>query len=136
MRTKLSVAAATSSVVAALVSLVDHAQEALGFFLVATAVAGVQAVAARAPFVGFRRRLTRVIGWAWVIAVVWIDGLLVIYQSASRPPPGPEATYLGLTATVVHLVALHAGAFLVMLSAYVPEQWVSTRWRRVTTRSV
>jgi hypothetical protein len=40
----------------------------------------------------------------WLIAAAWIGVLLLMYQSASRPQPEPEATYLGLTATIYHLV--------------------------------
>jgi len=36
---------------------------------------------------------------------------------ARLPPPGPEDTYLGLTATVYHVVGLYAGAVLMLLSA-------------------
>ena len=133
MRTNLSAAAAILSVIAGAVSLIDDAQEASAFFLVAAVVASIQAAAAKVPFAGPRRRLSRILAWAWVIAVVWIDALLVMYQSAARPTPEPEATYLGLTATAFHVIALHAGAVLVLLSAYVPERWVLARWRRATT---
>ena len=74
------------------------------------------------------RRLAIAIAWAWLIAAVWIDLLLGWYQAvASRTPPTPEATYLVLTATVYHLIALHGGALLVMLAAHVPERWVTAR---------
>jgi hypothetical protein len=60
------------------------------------------------------------IALAWVLGAVWIGVLLLMYQSASRPPPSPEETYLGLTATVYHVVAVYGGAVAVAIAAFAP----------------
>lgn len=127
MRVWLATAAAALAILAVLVSILDNAQEALAFSAVAAVATGVQAWSVREPFAGNRRRLAIGIAVVWLIAVVWIDVLLAMYQSASRPPPEPEATYLGLTATVYHLLALHGGAALVSLAAFLPRGPVGAR---------
>ncbi|MBA3779204.1 MAG: hypothetical protein H0X16_07900 [Chloroflexi bacterium] len=86
----------------------------------AAVAAGVQAWSVREPFAGGRRRLAIGIAVLWLIAAIWTGVLLLVFQSASRPPPEPEATYLGLTATVYHLIALYGGAGLVALAAFLP----------------
>jgi len=133
MRVWLATAAVALALLAVLVSLLDNAQEALAFFTVATVAAGVQARSVREPFAGNRRRLAIGIAVLWLIAVIWIDVLLLMYQSASRPPPEPEATYLGLTATVYHLVALHGGAGLSALAAFLPRGWFRVQEGRLTS---
>lgn len=120
MRVWFATGAAALALLAALVSILDNAQEAIAFFAVAGVAAGVQAWSVREPFAGNRRRLAIGIAVIWLIAAVWIGVLLLMYQSASRPPPEPEATYLGLTATVYHLIALYGGAGLVALAAFAP----------------
>lgn len=127
MRSRLSAVAAILAGVAVVVSLVDDAQEALAFFAVAMVLATLQTRAAREPFVGVRRRLAMGIAVTWLVAAAWIGVLLVVYQAASRPPPEPEATYLGLTATAYHLVALYGGAVLVSLSAFLPPGFSARR---------
>lgn len=128
MRTSLSIGALVLAVIAAAISVLDDAQEGIAFFAVTSLGAGVQAWATRGEFAGPRRRVAIAIAWAWLIAAVWIDLLLAWYQAAaSRTTPTPEATYLGLTATVYHLFALHAGALLVLLAAHLPERWVAAR---------
>lgn len=123
MRQWSSVGAATLASIAVVVSVLDDAQEAVAFFVVAGIVAAIQAWLAAEPIAGARRGVSIAIAVAWLIATLWIDVLLLMYQGASRPPPEPEATYLGLTATIYHLVALHGGAVLVTLSASLPRRW-------------
>ena len=48
--------------------------------------------------------------------------LLLTYLGASRPPPTPEATYLGLTATLYHLVGLYGGLVLMLGGAFGPDR--------------
>jgi hypothetical protein len=49
---------------------------------------------------------------------------LVWYQAmgSSRPPSAPEATYLGLTATVYHVIGLFGGAALMAISGFAPDR--------------
>lgn len=120
MRFRLSAAATALALVAVAVSLLDNAQPALAFFIVAAVAAGLQMWSSRGPFVGLQRWISIGVAVVWLIAAVWIGVLLVMFQSALRPPPEPEATYLGLTATIYHLGALYGGAALVNLSAFLP----------------
>ncbi len=124
MRVWLSGGATVLAVAAAVVSVPEHATTPLVFFVIAGALAGIQTWAARAPFAGRRRDLSIAIAGMWLIAAVAIGALLLYFQAAaSRPEPTPEATYLGLTATTYHLVALYGGAILVTLSAFLPQRW-------------
>ena len=85
----------------------------------------MEAWAVHPPFVGSRRWLARAVALVWLVAGAWIGVLLVMsitVWQASGPPPGPEATYLGLTATVYHLVGLYGGVVLALLSAFAPER--------------
>lgn len=129
MRVSLSVGAVALAVIAVGVSILDNAQEGVAFFAAAAILAAVQAWGAREPFAGGRRRLSIGIAAAWLIAAAWVGLLLVMSQGASRPEPEPEATYLGLTATIYHLVALYGGAVLVTLSAFLPRSWTEHRER-------
>lgn len=43
---------------------------------------------------------------------------------ATGPPPGAEATYLGLTATVYHLLGLYGGVLLALAAAFAPDRWM------------
>lgn len=120
MREGLALAATVLCLVALIVSLLDDAQEAVAFFSVAAVVMLVHRRAVREPFEGRRATFAGLIAIASLLAVAWIDALLVMFQalgSRGAPTP-PEATYLGLTASVYHLVALHASAALVTISAW------------------
>jgi hypothetical protein len=113
-----SVAAAGLAAAAALVSYFDGDGPELGFFLVAAGVASGQAWAVRLPC--DRHRLLAVgLAFAWLYVAAFIDALIILARGSGPDYPGPivEATYLGLTATTYHAVALHGGAILVMLSA-------------------
>jgi len=117
----ISAVAALLCAVALAVSVLDDAAEALAFFTVALVAAALQAWAGREPYEGPRRGVSVAIALLWWIAAAWIGVLLLMYQSgSSRPEPLPEATYLGLTATVYHLVALYGGALLVAVAAAWP----------------
>jgi hypothetical protein len=50
------------------------------------------------------------------------DGLASILTAAPT-----EDTYLGLTATVFHVVGLYAGSLLMLVSAFDPERWLDKR---------
>ena len=68
------------------------------------------------------RRTAMGIALAWVAAAVWIGVLLAMFQSVG-PPPAPQERYLGLTATVYHVVAVYGSAVLVTIAAFGPRRW-------------
>lgn len=77
------------------------------FGLGASALAGL---AVQPPFKGLRRWLARALALLWLFAAIWIAVLLLWYRAsvrASDAPPGIEQAYLGLTASVYHLVGLY-----------------------------
>jgi hypothetical protein len=120
MREGLALAATVLCLVALVVSALDDAQEPLAFFAVAAFVTLIHRRAVREPFEGRRATFAGVIAIVWILAVAWIDALLAMYVgtgSRGGPVP-PEATYLGLTASVYHLVALPGSAALVTISAW------------------
>jgi hypothetical protein len=102
---------------ALVVSILDNSAEGIVFFSAAAPGAAIHAWAVREPYGEARRRVAIAFAVAWLVAAVWIGVLLVMYQSASRPPPEVEATYFGLTATAYRLVALYGGAVLVTIAA-------------------
>jgi hypothetical protein len=114
-------AAAALAAIAALVSSLDGDVLELRFFLAATVVAAIQAWAVTSPH---RRMLAIGIGVTALMVAAGIDGLLVLARGSGPDFPAPvvEATYLGLTATVYRLVALHAGAILVWIAALLPDR--------------
>jgi len=116
--------AAVLSVIAAAVSILDNAPEPLGFFAVATLAALIQAWCLRDPEAIELRRLAIGIALAWVAGAIFIGVLLLMYQSASRPPPGAEETYLGLTATVYHVIGVYGGALATLIAAVGPKRWL------------
>ena len=74
------------------------------------------------------RLLCAYAGFAISEYAAWIAVLLVMYQAmGSRPPPLPEDTYLGLTATIYHLIGVYGGALLVLASAFGPGAWFGRR---------
>lgn len=120
MRIWFSGIAALLCAIAALVSLVDGRTLELGFFIIATFLAAVQAWCVREPYDVMQMRLARAIALLWLGGAIWIGVLLLMYQTASRPPPMPETAYLGLTATVYHLVAVYGGALATLVAAFAP----------------
>jgi hypothetical protein len=113
-----STLAAGLAALAALVSYFDGDGLELRFFVAASIVAGVQAWAARLPF-DRHRPLVVAIGFTWLFVAAFIDALIILARGSGPDYPGPivEATYLGLTATTYHVVGLHGGAILALLSA-------------------
>jgi hypothetical protein len=120
MRVFCALTACALAFVAVVVSVLDNAREPMAFFAAATVLAAIQAWAGREPYAGGRRAIGTGIAFVWLMAAAWIGLLLLAYQGASWPPPEPEATYLGLTATIYHLVALYGGAVLVTLAGLWP----------------
>lgn len=120
MRTWFSAIAALLCAIAALVSLVDGRTLELGFFIIATCLALVQAWCVRVPHDRMRMRLAQAIAVIWAGGAIWIGVLLLMYQTASRPPPVPEATYLGLTATAYHIAGVYGGALAALIAAFAP----------------
>lgn len=122
-----SIAALILTVIAALVSVLDGDSVELAFFVLLALAALTQAWLVRTPDITWARRGGQGIAIGWVVAAVWIGVLLAMYQGASRPPPAPEEHYLGLTATVYHLVAVYAGALLVAIAAFGPRSLLDVR---------
>ncbi len=124
MRIWFSLAAALLSVIALAVSILDNAPEPMGFFAVTTVAALIQAWCVRDAESVELRRLAIGIAVAWVAGAIWIGVLLAMYQSASRPPPALEETYLGLTATVYHVIGVYGGALAASIAALGPRRWL------------
>jgi hypothetical protein len=120
-RSSLALAAAGVAGLAGVIASQDGDASIVPFFVVLTVLAGVGAWATHEPFVGPRRWLARGIGVAWLGAAGWIGFLLLWQQAAcgcSSPPPAPEATYLGLVATVYHLAGVYLGGALMAVAAF------------------
>ncbi len=114
-------AAGALSLVALLAAQADGDTDIVPFFVGLTVAAGMQAALVANPSVRWRRVGAWGIAMAWLIAAVWIGGLLLMYQvqcGCSMPlPVEPERTYLGITAATYHLVGLYGGLVLVSLAA-------------------
>ena len=122
MRSGLALAASALAGLAAVISSLDGDADLVPFFVALTFAGGVAAWAAHLPFVGARRRLASAIAWAWLVTGAWVGVLLGMFQAmASSPPPTPEATYLGLTATIYHLLGLYGGLALITLAVFGPD---------------
>jgi hypothetical protein len=122
MRSLLGLAASALAGLAAVIASLDGG--IVPFFVGLTFLGGVEAWAAHSPFVGQRRWLARGVALLWLLVAVWVGVLLLMFlRGASMPERGPEATYLGLTATVYHLIGLYGGVVLVLISAFGPERW-------------
>lgn len=95
------------------------------FFIGLTFLGGVEAWAAHPPFAGRRRWLARGVAVLWLLAAVMVGVGLVMYVAFEvvEVEAGPEATYLGLTATVYQLIGLYGGLALVLVSALDPGRW-------------
>jgi hypothetical protein len=123
-RAWFSIAAGLLSAVALIVSVLDNAPEPLGFFAVATLAALIQAWCLRDPEALELRRLAVGIALAWVAGAIFIGVMLLVYQSGTRPPPAAEKTYLGLTATVYHVIGVYGGALATLIAAVGPRRWL------------
>jgi len=120
VRSMLGLAASAVAGLAAIIANQDGDGDIVPFFVGLTLIGGVEAWAAHPPFIGRRRRLAQGVALLWLLAAVWTAVLLLAFAQASGPPPQPEDTYLGLTATVYHVVGLFGGAVLVLISAFGP----------------
>ena len=130
MRSILALAASALAGLAAVISSLDGDADLVPFFVGLTFLGGVGAGAAHSPFEGLGRWIARGAALLWLLAAVWVAVLLVMYVSvwqASSPPRQPEDTYLGLTATVYHVVGLFGGAALMLMSAFAPDPWIDQR---------
>jgi len=123
MRSILALAASALAALAAVISSLDGDADLVPFFVALTFAGGVAAWAVHPPYQGLRRRFAVVIAWAWLIAGAWVAVLLGLFQASpsSGPLPGPEATYVGLTATIYHLLGLYGGLLLMMAGVFGPE---------------
>jgi hypothetical protein len=124
MRSWFSLLALVLALAAVVVSYVDTDTVELAFFALVAFLAAIQAWLLREPSVDWRLLTAKGIAVGWVIAAVGIGILLQVYKSASRTPSTPEETYLGLTATAFHLVAVYGGALLVVIAAFGPKRWL------------
>jgi hypothetical protein len=123
MRVGAALVASALAGVAAILASIDGDSDIVPFFVALTFLGGVAAWAVDNPQEAWRRYLVRSIALAWLVAAVWVGGLLAMYQAmcaCSFPPRPPEATYLGLTATVYHLVGLYGGLAAIALAAFAP----------------
>ena len=109
---------------AAVISSQDGDPDFVPFFVGLTLLGGVLAWAVSRPEGTARRWITVAVVGTWSVAALWVGALLfmagTVWQSSSTVPPGPEATYLGLTATVYHVLGLYGGWVLVVLAARQP----------------
>ena len=124
MRSIFALAASALAGLAAVISSLDGDADLVPFFVALTFAGGVAAWAAHPPFQGARRRVAVVVAWGWLIAGAWVGVLLGLFQawsSSSGPTPGPEATYLGLTATIYHLLGMYGGLVFMTVAVFGPE---------------
>jgi hypothetical protein len=124
MRSAFGLAASALAALAAIIASLDGDGDLVPFFVCLTFAGGLQAWATHPPFVGRRRVLARGIAVLWLVAAVWISLLLLIYLPTSAPPPGQQASYLGLPATGYHVLGLYGGLVLILLSALAPDRWL------------
>lgn len=113
--------AAALAGIATLVAQLDADADIVPFFVGLTFAGGLQAwAAAHTPRTRAHRAVVIGVALAWLVAAVWIGALLAWHRllcACSMPPPSPELTYLGLTATVYHLVGVYGGLVLVLAQA-------------------
>ena len=128
MRSLLGLAAMVLAALATVVASEDGDADIVPFFVGLTVAAGIEAWAAHPPFEGRRPYTARLIALLWLVAGAFIGALLLWSQAmSSRPPPHAEETYLGLTATVYHVIGLYGGAVLMLASAFGPGSWFEKR---------
>ena len=127
MRSMFALAASGMAGLAAVVASADGDSDIVPFFVGLTFLGGVAAWAAHEPFEGSRAWAARAGSLAWTTAAAWVAVLLAasmtIMQAAS-PPPAPEDTYVGLTATAYHAIGLFGGAVLMIACAFAPTRWL------------
>ncbi len=123
MPTRSAVALGASALagLAGVISSLDGDADLVPFFIGLTFLGGIGAWAVHEPYSGQRRLLARGVGVLWLGAAGWIGVLLLWFQAlcaCSYPPPPPESTYLGLTATVYHLAGVYVGGALMAVAAF------------------
>jgi hypothetical protein len=125
MRSVLGMAAAAlAGLAASVASEVDPT--IVPFFIGLAVLGGIEAATTQRPFAGQRRVVARGAALLWLVAAVWVGVLLLLYNTVWEhvgPPPVPEPTYLGVPATVYHLIGLYGGLVLVLASAFGPDRW-------------
>jgi hypothetical protein len=120
-RIVLALGAAALAALAGAIASLDGDADIVPFFLGLTLAAGVGAWAVHEPYAGARRTFAQLLAVAWLGVAVVVGGLLVWYQAlcgCSFPGRPPEATYLGLTATVYHLAGVFVGGALMVVAAF------------------
>jgi hypothetical protein len=130
MRSLLGLVGSALTGLAAVISSLDNDADLVPFFVGLMFLGGLEAWAAHPPFEGQRRLVARGASFVWLMAAAWVGVLLLMSVTviqASSPFPRPEATYLGLTATVYHAVGLWGGATFMLVSAFGPDAWFVSR---------
>jgi hypothetical protein len=123
MRSGLALLATALAALAAVIASEDGDGDVVPFFVGLAMVGAVTAWSMHDPFTGPRRALATAGAAAWLVAAAWAGLLLLNYQvtcACTFPPQPPEATYLGLTATVYHVVGLFGGAALLGIARFLP----------------
>jgi hypothetical protein len=118
MRSASALTASALAGLAAMVASLGGDADIVPFFIGLTFLGGVEAWA----IVAGRSSVARGVALLWLLAAVWAGVLLLWYLigGGDGPAPLPEATYLGLTATVYHLVGLFGGAVFALSGAFGP----------------
>jgi hypothetical protein len=132
VRSLLALTASALAGLAAVIASLDGDADIVPFFVGLTLLGGIGAWATHPPYEGSRRRIAEGVTLLWVLAAVWVGVLLlmsVTVWQASGPPPRPEDTYLGLTATVYHVVGLYGGVALILASTFGADRWHQGRTR-------
>jgi hypothetical protein len=120
MRTALALAASALAALGGVAAALSDTT-IVPFYLGLTFVGGVQAAVTYPPYLGRRRQAAQGLALLWLIAAVWVGVLLLLYNTAWGDivaPPGPTVLFLGLPATVFHLIGLYGGAALSLASAF------------------
>lgn len=120
-RSTLALGAAALATLAGTVASLDGDADIVPFFFGLTLAGGIGAWAVHEPFIGPRRTFAQILAVCWLAVAVIVGGLLLWYQAlcaCSYPPRPPEATYLGLTATVYHLAGVFLGGALMIVAAF------------------
>ena len=120
-RSLLALGAGLLAALAAIVASQDGDSDLVPFFVGLTFLGGIGAWAVQEPYAGTRRLIARAIAVGWVVAAIAV-GVLLLWSQAlcacTGPVPPPQATYIGLTATVYHVAALFVGGALMAVAAF------------------
>lgn len=118
----ISLVATALAAVATAISALDGDGDLVPFFALLTIAGAAIAWATRAPVTRSRRMIAGALAGAWVVAAIWIGGLLVMYQATCActtvAPIAPDATYVGLPATAYHLAAMYLGGALIVVAVF------------------